>query len=267
MAAGFSQKLLRRPGFEAGIVEATSAAAAFPKHTHDEFVISANMEGAERIWLDGRTLEAEAGDVTAYNPGALQASHGLARAGTRWRFVSLYAEPGFVAQALGLQAPPSLGVPVSRDPGLMRHFTDLARIVAVSEGIDGGLAEETAIAILAATAGKAQPGRTASRGDVTVRRVATMLLDRLADPPSLAEIAAEVGVSREHLIRRFASAHGMPPMAWALQRRVARARTLLRAGTPPAEVAASLGFADQAHLTRAFRNAMGTTPGRYRAQA
>jgi AraC-like DNA-binding protein len=57
----------------------------------------------------------------------------------------------------------------------------------------------------------------------------------------------------------------MPPMRWALQRRVARARTLLRAGTPPADVAAALGFTDQAHLTRVFRDAMGTTPGRYRA--
>ena len=100
-----------------------------------------------------------------------------------------------------------------------------------------------------------------------VRRAAAMLLDRLGDPPSLAEIAAEIGVSREHLIRRFSSVYGMPPMAWALQRRVARARTLLRGGMPPADAAAMLGFADQAHLTRAFRNAMGTTPGRYRVRA
>lgn len=267
MATGFCQTLVRRPGFEAGIVEATSAAASFPKHTHDEFVISANIDGAERIWLDGRTLEAEPGDVTAYNPGALQASHGVTRAGTRWRFVSLYAEPGFVAQALGLQAPPSLGIPVLRDTSLMRHFTDLARIIAVPDGVDAGMAEETAVAILAATVGKALSGRAVSHRDAAVRRVATILLDRLGDPPSLAEIAADVGMSREHLIRRFASVHGMPPMAWALQRRVARARTLLRGGMLPAEVAATLGFADQAHLTRAFRHAMGTTPGRYRARA
>jgi AraC family chemosensory pili system transcriptional regulator ChpD len=266
MADDFAQTLFRRPGFEAAIVEATSAAAAFPKHTHDEFVISANVEGAERIWLDGRTLEAETGDVTAYKPGALQASRGITRAGTSWRFVSLYVEPGFAAQVLGRQAPPVLGNPVLRDPVLMRHFTHLGRIIGPPDGADDGLAEEVAVAILAATAGMAEPSRPAARGDALVRRVATMLLDRLADRPNLAEIAAEVGMSREHLIRRFANVHGMPPMAWALQRRIARARTLLRQGTPPADVAAALGFADQAHLTRAFRTAMGTTPGRYRAR-
>lgn len=267
MGTGFSQRLLRRPGFEAAVVEATSATAAFPKHTHDEFVISANIEGAERIWLDGRTLEAAPGDVTAYNPGALQASHGVTGAGSRWRFVSLYAEPSFVAQALGLQASPSLRVPVLRDPILMRHFADLGRMIAVPGGVDDGMAEETAVAILAATVGTGASGRPAQRGDAVVRRTAAMLLDRLGDLPPLAEIAAEIGVSREHLIRRFASVHGMPPMAWALQRRVARARTLLRGGMPPADVAAILGFADQAHLTRAFRNAMGTTPGWYRVPA
>lgn len=266
MGTGFSQILFRRLGFEVAIIEATGAAAAFPKHTHDEFVISANIEGAERIWLDGRTLEAATGDVTAYNPGALQASHGAPGAGTRWRFVSLYAEPGFVAQALGLDSPPSLGVPVLRDPVLFQHFADFAQIVA-GDGMDGGMAEETAVAILAAAIGTRQAGRPALRGDAVVRRAAAMLLDRLGDLPPLVEIAAEIGVSREHLIRRFASVHGMPPMAWALQRRVARARTLLRGGMPPADVAAMLGFADQAHLTRAFRNAMGTTPGRYRARA
>jgi AraC family chemosensory pili system transcriptional regulator ChpD len=267
MGTSFSQILLRRPGFEAAIVAATGAGAAFPKHTHDEFVISANVAGAERIWLDGRTLEAAAGDVTAYNPGALQASHGVPGTGSGWRFVSLYAEPDFVAQALGLHAPPSLRVPVLRDPILMRHFADLGRMIAVSDGVDDGMAEETAVAIHAATVGIEETGHPAPRGDAVVRRAAAMLVDRLGDLPSLAEIAAEVGVSREHLIRRFASVHGMPPMAWALQRRVARARTLLRGGMPPADVAAMLGFADQAHLTRAFRNAMGTTPGRYRVRA
>lgn len=256
--------LLRRPGFEAALFEAGTA-AAFPKHTHDEFVISANVEGAERIWLDGRIHEAAPGEVTAYNPGALQASHGLPADGGRWRFLSLYVEPRFAAQALGRPAPPLLGVPVLRSPVLAQLFARLGRIVAARDDGAAGIAEETAVAILAAAAGTAQAGRPVPRGDACVRRVAAMLLDRLADPPGLAEIAREVGLSREHLIRRFAAVHGMPPMAWALQRRVARARTLLRHGMAPADVAAALGFSDQAHLTRAFRNAMGTTPGRYRA--
>jgi AraC-like DNA-binding protein len=39
---------------------------------------------------------------------------------------------------------------------------------------------------------------------------------------------------------------------------------LLRAGWPPAEIAAAVGFADQAHFTRLFRRTMGMPPGAYR---
>jgi AraC family transcriptional regulator, chemosensory pili system protein ChpD len=265
METGFAQTLLRRPSFEAAVVEAMGATAAFARHTHDEFVISANVGGAERIWLDGRSLEAGPGDITVYEPGAMQASQGASVAGSRWGFVSLYAEPGFVARTLGLPQPPPPGEPVLRDRGLFGQFMRLRRIIALRDGTDDGLAEETVVAILAATVGAGGCRRPVPRGDALVRRVATLLTDRLGDHPSLTQIAAEVGISREHLVRRFSAAYGMPPMRWALQRRVARARTLLRAGTPPADVAAALGFTDQAHLTRVFRDAMGTTPGRYRA--
>ncbi len=53
---------------------------------------------------------------------------------------------------------------------------------------------------------------------------------------------------------------GIPPYAWLAQYRVNRARGLLDAGGRPAEVAAQVGFADQAHLTRWFRRVLGVTP-------
>jgi AraC-like DNA-binding protein len=46
-------------------------------------------------------------------------------------------------------------------------------------------------------------------------------------------------------------------------RRVERARQLLLAGHPAADVAVEVGFYDQAHLTRHFRKHTATTPGRF----
>lgn len=273
MTPAFSFRALRRPGFEAAVLEAKGAASAFPKHTHEEFVVSANLLGAEGIWLDGRALEAGPGDITAYNPGAVQASRALpARRGEggHWLFVSLYAEPSFAADALGLAAPPTLAAPVLRSPAAFAALRRLAAMVARPDECAPGMAEEAAVAALAVAAGAAAVApeeRSRRRDDPAVRRAASMLLDRLSRPPSLAELARELGLSREHLVRRFGAVHGMPPMAWALQRRLARARALLRAGASPAETAAALGFADQAHLTRLFGRTAGTTPGRYRAAA
>jgi AraC-like DNA-binding protein len=81
-----------------------------------------------------------------------------------------------------------------------------------------------------------------------------MDLDALAD---------HSGLNRFQVLRTFRKYYGVPPHAYQLHVRVARAKALLRAGQSPAEVAAQLGFADQSHLTRLFRRAWGVTPGRY----
>ena len=87
---------------------------------------------------------------------------------------------------------------------------------------------------------------------------------RYADALPLADLAQDAGLSVRHLIRSFEAATGVTPHRYLTSIRIERARRLLRSGTPPAEVAAATGFADQAHLTRVFRAAMGTTPGAYR---
>jgi AraC-like DNA-binding protein len=94
--------------------------------------------------------------------------------------------------------------------------------------------------------------------------VSSRLADELTAPPALGEMAAELGISRYRLLRAFREVMGMPPYAWLAQHRVSRARSLLDAGRRPAEVAALVGFADQAHLTRWFRRVLGVTPGAYR---
>jgi AraC-like DNA-binding protein len=48
-----------------------------------------------------------------------------------------------------------------------------------------------------------------------------------------------------------------------LQLRLRAARRLLAGGMSAARVAAEVGFADQAHLTRWFRRCYGLTPGAY----
>lgn len=64
-------------------------------------------------------------------------------------------------------------------------------------------------------------------------RLQELLAADLQQTPSLEQMAAEVGLSRQ--------------------------------GTPAGEVAHRLGFADQSHLNRHFRAAYGISPGRYQA--
>ncbi|GAB4357303.1 MAG: hypothetical protein Kow0026_17540 [Oricola sp.] len=66
------------------------------------------------------------------------------------------------------------------------------------------------------------------------------------------------------MIRSFRKATGLPPHAYLRHVRVERARRMLLEKMPLAEVGLAAGFADQSHLTRAFKQITGMTPGRSR---
>ena len=84
---------------------------------------------------------------------------------------------------------------------------------------------------------------------------------------NLYEIASELGWNTTHLIRSFTNQFGLPPHRYLISRRIDEARRQLIDGTPPADVAINVGFHDQAHLGKHFKNHVGTTPGRYQRNA
>lgn len=81
---------------------------------------------------------------------------------------------------------------------------------------------------------------------------------------TLGELALLAGMGRYQLIRAFRTATGFTPHAYQLNQRINHARRWLRSGTPVADVAYRLGFADQSHFQRVFKAHTGVTPGLYR---
>lgn len=91
---------------------------------------------------------------------------------------------------------------------------------------------------------------------------------------SVAALAAEAGVHPVHLARVFRRHHRETIASYVRRVRVQRAaRILSRPGADGgnaaslAAVASTLGFADQSHMTRAFRRVAGTTPAAVRGEA
>ncbi|WP_262703849.1 MULTISPECIES: AraC family transcriptional regulator [Streptomyces] len=89
-----------------------------------------------------------------------------------------------------------------------------------------------------------------------------------AAPWSNDRLAAEAGVSRPTLARRFTTLVGRPPMAYLTWWRLILAATLLRdTADTLATVASRVGYGSPYALSHAFEREFGTTPGRYRMQA
>jgi len=155
--------------------------------------------------------------------------------------------------------------PVFQDPALRARLERLfARLDAWAGGQGDRLACDESLA--AVVAGLAPHALTMAPREVSVdvRRVHERLADVSGEDPSLAELAALVGLGPFQLLRRFQKVYGAPPHAWRLACRAEQARQWIRAGMPLAEAAAQAGFADQSHLTRVFSRQFGFTPGAWR---
>lgn len=101
-----------------------------------------------------------------------------------------------------------------------------------------------------------------------VARMAIQSLRASRGVASLDEMAAEIGVSRRTLHRQVMQASGLAPKQLARIFRAQHGVRLARSrDTDLATLAAELGFADQAHMTREFRALTGVTPGKPSALA
>jgi AraC family transcriptional regulator len=85
----------------------------------------------------------------------------------------------------------------------------------------------------------------------------------LEDRLSLADLARIACLSPYHFSRSFKQAVGLGPQRFVMERRIQRAKTLMRRSRQPlALIALEVGFNDQSHLTQVFRRATGMTSGR-----
>ncbi|MFA7413089.1 MAG: AraC family transcriptional regulator [Rhizobium sp.] len=238
---------------------------SFPRHTHDTFGIGIIHHGAQKS-LSGRgVVEAGPGDIITVNPGEVHDGTPIGDHGRFWQM--LYLLPETITAATLQITEGGRGMfefehPVIRDARLARCFRQFFTAATADDGAH--LACETEL--LALVAPMLQPRATAvAATSAGIRRAAKRLDDDPARPVTLGELAQEAGLNKFQLLRAFVRQTGFTPHAYQIQRRIDVARRLIGDSMPLAEAAAASGFADQSHMTRAFVQRYGVTPGAYAA--
>jgi len=82
---------------------------------------------------------------------------------------------------------------------------------------------------------------------------------------SPADVAARVGLSPETFRKRFTRSVGLPPARFQKQKKIERACAALYQGPPSLkQLASDLGYFDEFHFSKAFKQVVGQPPSAYR---
>lgn len=106
------------------------------------------------------------------------------------------------------------------------------------------------------------------RAEELVKTVTRYIETHMDSAIALKELAGAVNLSIYHFSRYFKACTGTSPMAYVLLKKIEKARyELLYSSKSIGQIAASLGFSDQSHLWRTFRQITGMSPGMLRKRS
>ncbi|WP_354533530.1 AraC family transcriptional regulator [Ralstonia sp. 1138] len=123
----------------------------------------------------------------------------------------------------------------------------------------------TALVVRLLNSSRDLEGGMAHSAGTLAPRVAARVIDyieaHLHQRLTLAELAAQAGLSVPHFNALFRATLGVPAHRYVVQRRVERAKALLLEGPRSAsQIALEVGFAHQSHLTQWMQRLLGVTP-------
>ncbi len=243
---------------------------AFPRHTHDYYVIGLVLQGRQSFMHKGTKYFTPPGGVMFINPDVPHTGEAVDANGfemfcfypTTVHVQKAYSEltgrpglpffkevrsdhPGAIDLVLGMHKALTQATSLLETESrftwtldqLVRHYADIR------------LAEKP-------------PGQERK----AVRQVRHYIDEYFARSITLTQLAEQVSLSPYYLLRVFRAEVGIPPYVYLESVRIRQAQLLIKAGKSLAETALEVGFNSQSHLTYRFKQIIGVTPGQYAQQ-
>ncbi|WP_313088410.1 helix-turn-helix transcriptional regulator [Atlantibacter hermannii] len=237
---------------------------SYAPHTHETFSIGAIVGGASSYLNEKTRIEVSEGTVVLMNPGDLHACNPLQN--QPWAYRMFYFDSQWLNELTGREAHDVCHFTQTwtDHPALFNGLNRLYHIVVDEQRDALEKACEAAKLMLTVQQLLRPQARPSDAAPALLARVKEKINDEYQAPLTLAELAHTVGLSVGHLIRLCQQHYGATPHALLMNRRLHIAREQLKRGAPLAEVALDVGFADQAHFQRAFKQHLAVTPKQYR---
>jgi AraC-like DNA-binding protein len=245
-------------------LSASDVRATHPQHVHDYYSICVVDRGEAEITCRGESYRVRPGSVILISP--YEAHEEMCVSSGGWSLRALNPAPQTMRRVLGA----GVDLDAVRFTSPVIHDGETADCLdrlfhQSAQASDGSITErltERVRSLLRRQLCSIDATRD-FRGQRAVEVARARILHSHRRMTSMTELAGITGMSRFHLSRIFRDATGLPPYQYFEQVRIARAKVMLRQGYSLSEVAMGLGFSDQSHFHRQFRDVGATTPGRY----
>jgi AraC-like DNA-binding protein len=243
---------------------------SFDRHFHLDYHIGLVTQGVQRQRCRGKTVLIGPGCVSLMPPGEIHDGAIDSASGYTLRTFRLSSELlGSVAEELSdTQREPALPGALLEDPELAMQLVRLFDAMRAAGDADSLAVQSEWLRLmnLLLTRSRAIVPLEKSGALSAARwaRVRDYCYAHLSEKITLDALAALCDLGRFQFLRQFKETVGMTPYAWLLRLRLEQACALLsRSPQTVAEVAQGVGFYDQSHFNRAFRQAFGVAPSNY----
>jgi AraC-like DNA-binding protein len=248
------------------LLQAWFAGHGFDKHRHDTYAIGVTDGGVQAFDYRGVGEISTPGKVIVLHPD--EAHDGRAGTPDGFGYRILYVAPARIHEAARAICGRPCALPFVREP-VTANETLASTIEAAFRLRPEPLAIEDLILCLAEALIDADASCRASVAPIRLDGCALARAQQFLDAETTrvirsSELEQVTGLTRYALARQFRSAFGTSPYRYSVMRRLDYARAQLRRNRSLADVALAAGFADQAHLSRMFKDAFGVTPAHYR---
>lgn len=259
------------PQLDLRLLHAHYTRHAYPRHSHDYYVIGVIEHGHQTFMHGGTKHFTPPGGLILINPQCVHTGEPADSQGFELR--SLYPTAVHMQQVVG-----ELTGQQERLPFFTRvridHQWATASVLALHKALmqDADALEcetrfiQTFALLVRQYADIRITDQRIGRERKAIQQVRRYIDDCFAEGIRLKDLADYAALSPYYLLRVFHAEVGMPPYAYLDSVRIRQAQRLIEAGKPLIDVALEVGFSSQSHFTRRFKRIIGVTPGQYARQ-
>jgi AraC-like DNA-binding protein len=260
-------KIAHHPQLDVELLHAYYVQHAYPRHSHDYYVISLIERGRQSFTHQGTKYRTPPGGLILINPGVVHTGEAADTQGFELRalYPSLSLMKTAAYELTGHRTLPFFKEVLIDHPWATNNISSLHEAILRGAGL---LESESRLLwvmsqLIKRYADTRSNGTHLGKEKRAVRQARQYIDEHFTENVSLQALAEYVSLSPYYLLRAFGAEVGMPPYTYLESVRIRHTQQLIKAGLPLAEVAAEVGFSSQSHMTRQFKKVIGVTPGQY----